>query len=49
LVGVDAPVVDAGNAGPVEYYNLQGMRVKNPRGGVYIRRQGAVVTKELIK
>lgn len=34
---------------PVEYYNLQGIRVNNPEGGVYIRRQGSTVTKVLVK
>lgn len=30
---------------PVEYFNLQGMRVDNPQNGVYIRRQGNKTTK----
>ena len=30
---------------PCEYYNLQGLRVPHPSGGIYIRRQGSVVTK----
>lgn len=30
---------------PVEYYNLQGIRVANPEGGIFIRRQGDKVTK----
>lgn len=34
---------------PVEYYNLQGIRVNNPEGGVYIRRQGSTATKVLVK
>lgn len=33
---------------PVEYYNLQGMRVENPRSGIYIRRQGDRVTKIIL-
>lgn len=48
-VGIDVPAADFVADGPVEYYNLQGMRVENPAGGVYIRRQGNVVTKEMIK
>lgn len=32
-------------AAPVEYYNLQGIRVANPQGGIFIRRQGNEVTK----
>lgn len=34
---------------PVEYYNLQGIRVNNPESGVYIRRQGNTVSKVLVK
>ena len=33
---------------PVEYYNLQGLRVLNPENGIYIRRQGSKVTKVII-
>ncbi len=44
---VDEITVDE-NA-PVEYYNLQGVRVANPENGLYIRRQGSKVTKVLIK
>lgn len=47
--GVDAPeAVDAD--APVEYYNLQGLRVEQPLApGLYIRRQGNTVTKVLVK
>lgn len=35
---------------PVEYFNLQGVRVANPaEGGIYIRRQGNKVSKILVK
>lgn len=34
---------------PVEYYNLQGIRVTTPTNGVYIRRQGNNVKKILMK
>ena len=30
---------------PVEYFNLQGIRVANPENGMFIRRQGTQVTK----
>ncbi len=33
---------------PVEYYNLQGVRVANPGTGIYIRRQGTTVTKVIL-
>lgn len=45
--GVDDIIVDE-NA-PVEYYNLQGVRVANPENGIYIRRQGSKVSKVLVK
>lgn len=34
---------------PVEYFNLQGVRVDNPSNGLYIRRQGNTATKVLVK
>ena len=34
---------------PVEYYNLQGMKVANPSGGIFIKVQGNKVTKEYIR
>ena len=40
-VGVDA------NA-PVEYYNLQGVKVENPSNGIFIKRQGAIATKVVL-
>ncbi len=45
--GVEAVVVDE-NA-PVEYYNLQGIRVANPENGLFIRRQGNSVSKVYIR
>ncbi len=45
--GVADIVVDE-NA-PVEYYNLQGIRVANPEHGIYIVKQGNKVTKQVIK
>lgn len=44
--GVEGIVVD--NNAPVEYFNLQGIRVANPANGVYIRRQGNTVTKVIL-
>ena len=40
-VGADA------NA-PVEYYNLQGVKVANPDKGLYIKKQGKKVTKVIL-
>lgn len=42
---LEAVEVDA-NA---EYYNLQGVRVANPEGGIFIVRRGGKVTKEFVK
>ena len=41
--GIEDVVTDE-NA-PVEYYNLQGMRVENPSNGIFIRRQGGKTVK----
>ena len=34
---------------PVEYFNLQGVRVAEPAAGLYIRRQGNNVAKVMVK
>lgn len=34
---------------PVEYYTLQGIRIKNPTSGIYIQRQGNNVKKIFIR
>lgn len=34
---------------PVEYFNLQGIKVSNPDRGIFIRRQGKQVSKVLIR
>ena len=34
---------------PVEYYNLQGVKVENPSNGIFIRVQGSKASKVLIK
>jgi hypothetical protein len=44
---VNAIAVD--NNAPIEYFNLQGVRVANPQNGLFIRRQGNVATKVLVK
>jgi uncharacterized protein YdeI (BOF family) len=45
---VSSVAVDNANA-PVEYYNLQGVRVNNPTTGLYIVKQGNKVSKQLIR
>ncbi len=44
---VEAIAIDE-NA-PVEYYNMQGIRVANPTNGLYIKRQGKTSTKVMVK
>lgn len=43
-------LIDADSAAvPAEYFTLQGIHVENPAAGIYIRRQGAQVTKVVIR
>lgn len=44
---VDA--VEAAENVPVEYFNLQGVRVNNPSNGVYIVKQGDKIEKRIIR
>lgn len=46
--GIDDIVIGDENA-PVEYYNLQGIRVDNPTPGMYIMRQGTKTSKVIIR
>ncbi len=46
--GVGSVAVDDENA-PVEYFNLQGVKVAEPASGLYIRRQGSNATKVVVK
>lgn len=48
MTGVEGVNVDNSNA-PVEYFNLQGVRVANPDAGIYIRRQGSETVKVIIR
>lgn len=45
--GINDITVDNTNA-PVEYFNLQGVRVANPENGVFVRRQGTEVSKVIL-
>ncbi|MDE6196519.1 MAG: hypothetical protein K2F91_01475, partial [Muribaculaceae bacterium] len=45
--GVNDVIVADTNA-PVEYFNLQGVRVANPENGLFIRRQGKTTTKVVL-
>ncbi|MCH5223269.1 MAG: hypothetical protein J1E82_04445 [Muribaculaceae bacterium] len=46
--GVEGVNVDNSNA-PVEYYNLQGVRVATPDKGIYIMKQGNKTSKKVIR
>lgn len=49
-VGVSDVTVENDANAPVEYYNLQGVRVDNPAAGqLVIRRQGNTVTKMVVR
>lgn len=41
-------IADDANA-PVEYYNLQGVRVANPSEGIFIVKKGSKATKQIFK
>lgn len=48
LTGVEKVTDEAEAASadaPIEFYNLQGIRVENPSNGIFIRRQGTKVSK----
>ncbi len=45
--GVEDVMVEDADA-PVEWFNLQGIRVANPENGIYIRRQGSKVEKVVL-
>lgn len=48
LSGVEGVKADGVDARP-EYFNLQGVKVENPRDGLFIRRQGNKVEKVVLK
>lgn len=49
VAGVEAVIANSVAEGPVEYYNLQGVRVSGNEPGLYIRRQADKVEKVLVK
>ena len=50
MSGIDSIIAPELNENaPVEYYNLQGVKVANPENGVYIRVQGSKATKVYVK
>ena len=40
--------IEAEDNAPVEYYNLQGVKVVNPENGIFIKKQGNKVTKVIL-
>ena len=40
---------DADENAPVEYFNLQGVKVDNPENGIFIKRQGKKVEKVIMQ
>lgn len=40
--------VDADENAPVEYYNMQGVKVENPSNGVFVKKQGSKVLKVIL-
>ncbi len=48
LAGAENIICDNENA-PVEYYNIQGVKIENPANGLYIKRQGDKVSKVILK
>ena len=47
VVGVEKIEAEDANA-PVEYYNLQGVKVTNPEKGIFIKKQGGKTTKVVL-
>ena len=48
-VGINKIAIDNDANAPVEYYNLQGVKVENPSNGIYIKVQGEKAEKVYIK
>lgn len=51
FTGEDSAVAEiaADENAPVEYFNLQGVRINNPENGLYIVKQGSKVEKRIIR
>lgn len=47
--GIENVLTEADADAPVEFFNIQGVRVANPQNGLYIRRQGNKVEKIYLK
>lgn len=47
--GAAVAEIEADQNAPVEYYNVNGVKVANPDKGVYIVKQGNKITKQILK
>lgn len=47
--GAAVAEIEADQNAPVEYYNVNGVKVANPDKGIYIVKQGNKVTKQILK
>ena len=45
--GIENEVIEEEDA-PIEYYNLQGIRIANPSNGIFIKKQGNKVSKVVL-
>ena len=41
--------IEADNNAHIEYYNLHGVKITNPQGGIFIKKQGDKVSKVIVK
>ncbi|MBQ7941680.1 MAG: starch-binding protein [Muribaculaceae bacterium] len=50
LTNVVSNIIDitTNDYAPVEYYNLQGVKIDNPKNGIFIKRQGSKATKVVL-
>lgn len=46
LSAIEYIIID--NNTPVEYYNLQGVKIENPSNGIFIKKQGDKITKIIL-
>ena len=47
--GTGVEEIEFNDNAPIEYYNLQGVKIANPQGGIFIKVQGCNATKVNIK
>lgn len=47
--GASVEKIGVNDNAPIEFYNLNGVKVDNPQGGIFIRRQGGKAEKVVIK